>query len=148
MQKISFIGATFTAGSVGLGVFAGWGCQLYGVRTVATIGTIIYVGGNLAASFCTSITALILTQGLLQAQLVCLRLALLSSAHTLTSGEVWPSVLPVLEVRLRTNILAPLILKASCQVGVGGIFWSFVVRALIAAVGLRVSLITRYFALQ
>ena len=66
MQKISFIGATFTAGSVGLGVFAGWGCQLYGVRTVATIGTIIYVGGNLAASSCTSITALILTQGLLR----------------------------------------------------------------------------------
>lgn len=51
--------------SLSFGIFFGRTCELYGHRVITITGAVIWVSALIAASFCSSVPALIATQGLL-----------------------------------------------------------------------------------
>lgn len=113
---ISLIGSTCTALTLASGVFAGRLVEVYGVKAVTIVGSIIFSGSLVAAGFCRTVPTLIVTQGIL---------------NGIGAGMLFiPGTSAIVPWFLKKRSLVLGI--SSAGAGVGGICWSFLSRALIA----------------
>lgn len=114
--RVALIGSVSSGTSLAVCIVAGRWVELYGVRAVIVAGSIIFSGSLAAAGFCKSLTALILTQGVLTG----VGIGILNIPGTTAMIPWFP------------NHKSFALGIASSGAGLGGIFWSFVTRALIS----------------
>ncbi|KAF8520750.1 major facilitator superfamily domain-containing protein [Hysterangium stoloniferum] len=137
-ELISLIGTTYTTLMIVFGFPASKFMNMYGFRPVSGVGSILFSGGLVAAGFCRTVPTLLVTQGvvvgfgagvlfipatigeLLQNS----RRNVLSEIHIPTAPVQWFSKRRSLSIGI-----------SSAGAGIGGIFWSFLTRAIIARLG-------------
>jgi predicted MFS family arabinose efflux permease len=128
-MAISFIGSTNAALALGVGVFAGRACEWFGYQPMLAFGSVVFCASLLAASFCNSIPTLIVTQGT-PSQLACATLIARPGVVNGLAGAILficSTAAPCVYFKKRINLVIGL---CATGAGVGGIAWSFIVRAL------------------
>ncbi|KAF8484200.1 major facilitator superfamily domain-containing protein [Gautieria morchelliformis] len=102
-----------------IGIPVGRSVEIFGFRKVALCGSILFSGALVAAGFCRTIPTLILTQGIL---------------NGIGAGILFipATTAPAQQLPKRRSLSMGL---SSAGAGVGGIFWSFFIRAIITRMG-------------
>ncbi|KAF8520734.1 major facilitator superfamily domain-containing protein [Hysterangium stoloniferum] len=118
-ELIALIGTIYATLLLLTGFLASRFINLYGFRPASVVGTILFSGGLVAAGFCRTVPTLLATQGVVSG----IGSGILYIPAT-TGPVQWFSTRRSLSIGL-----------SSAGAGIGGIFWSFVTRAIISKLG-------------
>ncbi|KAF8520754.1 major facilitator superfamily domain-containing protein [Hysterangium stoloniferum] len=124
-ELISLIGTTLGTLLILIGFPASKFIDLYGFRPVSVVGSILFSGGLVAAGFCHTVPTLVVTQGVVVG---------------IGAGMLYipASIGPVQWFLKRRSFTIGL---SSAGAGIGGIFWSFFTRTVIAKLGYQRALL-------
>ncbi|KAF8591148.1 MFS general substrate transporter, partial [Ramaria rubella] len=116
---VALIGSICTALTLTIGVPVGRAIEIFGYRGVALGGSVLFSGSLVGAGFCHTVPTLLVTQGIL---------------NGIGAGILFiPATTAPAQWFLKRRSLS--IGLSSAGAGVGGIFWSFIIRAIIARFG-------------
>ncbi|KAF8520758.1 major facilitator superfamily domain-containing protein [Hysterangium stoloniferum] len=118
-ELIAFIGSSCTALTLTIGIPIGRWIDIYGFRKVVFVGSVILSTGLITAGFCHTVPTLVVTQGIVTG---------IGSGILFVPGSTAPAQWFLKRRSLSIGI-------PSAGSGLGGIFWSFFIRAIITKLG-------------